>query len=346
MTKINNLNIESKTLLSSPELIAQEFPLHEIGRENVATARQKIEDILDRKSDQRLVVIVGPCSIHNPNEAIEYAQKLKKLSKEVDDKILLVMRVYFEKPRTTVGWKGLIYDPELNGSYDFEQGLRKARKLLLDIVEMGVPTATEALDPIITQYIADLVSWAAIGARTTESQTHRQMVSGLSMPVGFKNATNGDIQVAMDAITSASHKHSFIGVLADGRTGVFRTSGNPYAHIVLRGGNNSPNFGSEWIAFTREKMKKANLTPNIIVDLSHANSAKKPENQPGVLKDLTQQIVDGEESIVGVMIESNLCEGSQKVIPGQPLKHGVSITDGCIGWETTEQIIKDVYNQI
>ncbi len=346
MINISNINIESKTLLSSPETLQAELPVNDRESEIISEGRNKIAAILDRKSEQRLMMIVGPCSIHNPDEAIEYAKRLKELSADVDDKILLVMRVYFEKPRTTVGWKGMIYDPDLNGSYDFEKGLRKARKLLLDIVELGLPTATEMLDPIIAQYIADLVAWSAIGARTTESQTHRQMVSGLSMPTGFKNATNGDIQVAVDAIKTATHQHSFIGVLGDGRTGVFRTKGNKYAHLVLRGGSNGPNHGSEWIAFTREVMKKGGLQPNIVVDLSHANSGKDPLKQPAVMDDLLQQIVNGEDSINGIMVESNLCDGNQKVVPGQPLKPGVSITDGCLGWKKTEAMIRKVYEAL
>lgn len=346
MINISNLNIESKTLLSSPETLQKEFPVTSSDSEAIAQGRSKIEAILEEKSEQRLLMIVGPCSIHNPEEAIEYAKKLKQLASEVDDKILLVMRVYFEKPRTTVGWKGMIYDPDLNGSYDFEKGLRKARKLLLDIVELGVPTATEMLDPIIAQYIADLVCWSAIGARTTESQTHRQMVSGLSMPTGFKNATNGDIQVSVDAIKTASHQHSFIGVLNDGRTGIFRTKGNKFAHLVLRGGSNGPNFAREWIAYTRELMKREGLQPNIVVDLSHANSGKNPEKQPEVMDNLLEQITDGESSIKGIMVESNLCDGNQKVVEGQPLKPGVSITDGCIGWEKTEAMIRKVYKSL
>ncbi|MGL4854946.1 MAG: 3-deoxy-7-phosphoheptulonate synthase [Lentisphaeria bacterium] len=339
---LSNLNIEQKSILSSPQQIYNEFPLTDSSRNNVALGRKMFQDILDG-NDKRLVMIVGPCSIHNPDEAIEYAKRLKNLADQVSDKILLVMRVYFEKPRTTVGWKGLIYDPDINKSYDFEKGLRKARKLLLDIAEMGLPTATEMLDPIIAQYIADLVSWAAIGARTTESQTHRQMVSGLSMPVGFKNATNGDLQVAIDAIQSASAKHAFIGVLEDGKSGIFHTKGNKYTHIVLRGGNNEPNYGSEWIAYTREKLIKSHIKPNIIVDLSHANSRKDPMKQPAVMDDLLKQIQNGEQSITGIMVESNLESGAQKIVIGEPLKPGVSITDGCLGWNETESMIRKVH---
>jgi len=308
----------------------------------VMNNRKAVEEILEHKSD-RLMVIVGPCSIHNPEEAIEYAKRLKTLSEEVDDKLMLIMRVYFEKPRTIVGWKGLIYDPDLDESYKIGKGLEIARKLLLDIDELGLATATEALDPVTTQYIADLVSWAAIGARTTESQTHRQLVSGMSMPVGFKNTTDGSIQVALDAIRSSMHPHAFLGVLDDGRSGIFRTKGNKHAHIVLRGGSNGPNYGSEYTAFTRELMKKAELTPNIVVDCSHANSGKKAVNQASVCKDLVAQKKGGEDSIVGTMIESNLEFGAQKVTDINCIKPGISITDECIGWDETEKLIREMH---
>jgi len=342
MTVRDNLNIASIEPLLSPEELKNKMPLSEAGSERVMNSRKAVEEILEHKSD-RMMVIVGPCSIHNPEEAIEYAKRLKKLSEDVDDKLMLIMRVYFEKPRTIVGWKGLIYDPELDESYKIGKGLEIARKLLLDIDELGLATATEALDPVTTQYIADLVSWAAIGARTTESQTHRQLVSGMSMPVGFKNTTDGSIQVALDAIRSSMHPHAFLGVLDDGRSGIFRTKGNQYAHIVLRGGSNGPNYGSEYTAFTRELMKKAGLTPNIVVDCSHANSGKKAVNQANVVKDLVAQKNSGESSIVGTMIESSLEHGAQKVTDLNSIKPGISITDECIGWDETEKLIREMH---
>ena len=342
MTVRDNLNIANIEPLLSPEELKNTLPLSEAGSKRVMKNRQDLEEILEHKSD-RLMVIVGPCSIHNPEEALEYAKRLKTLSEDVSDKLMLIMRVYFEKPRTIVGWKGLIYDPDLDESYKIGKGLEVARKLLLDIDELGLATATEALDPVTTQYIADLVSWAAIGARTTESQTHRQLVSGMSMPVGFKNTTDGSIQVALDAIRSSMHPHAFLGVLDDGRSGIFRTKGNKYAHIVLRGGSNGPNYGSEYTAFTRELMKKAGLTPNIVVDCSHANSGKKAVNQANVVKDLVAQKNAGESSIVGTMIESNLEFGTQKVTDISCIKPGISITDECIGWDETEALIREMH---
>jgi 3-deoxy-7-phosphoheptulonate synthase len=346
MPKTNNINILSKTPLSSPEELQKEFPIDEETSSIIVESRKKVTEILDGTSEQKLMIITGPCSIHNVEEALEYASRLKKLNEEVGDKILLVMRVYFEKPRTVVGWKGLIYDPDLNGSYDFNKGLRVARKLIIDIAKQGIPVATEVLDPIMTQYIADAVSWAAIGARTTESQTHRQLVSGLSMPTGFKNATNGNIQVALDAIKSASHKHSFLGVLKDGRTGIFRTKGNPDCHLVLRGGSEEPNYGSEWIAYSSEKMKKEGIKQNIVIDCSHANSRKNYLLQMDVMDDILEQIKSGTESIKGVMIESNLVCGNQKIDKRENLEYGISITDPCLGWDETEAVIRKAYKEI
>ena len=345
MTVKENINIAKCEPLLSPLELKKELPLSEAGADRVMNNRQAIQSILEHKDDRKMV-IVGPCSIHAPNEAIEYAKKLKELSDKVADKLLVIMRVYFEKPRTTVGWKGLIYDPYLDESYKIGEGLKIARKLLLDIDELGLATATEALDPVTTQYIADLISWAAIGARTTESQTHRQLVSGMSMPVGFKNTTDGSIKVAIDAICSSMHPHAFLGVLDSGLSGIFHTKGNKYAHMVLRGGSNGPNYGAEHIAFSRELMKKASLTPNLVVDCSHANSDKKADNQAKVLNDLVHQINNGEESIVGVMIESNLKHGNQKVKDIASIKPGVSITDECIGWEETEQLILNMYSSL
>ena len=284
MLSSNNVNISNRSVLPSPGAIRSELPLSLESVMKVVDARRQINDILDGR-DRRLMVIVGPCSIHEPAAALEYAARLKTLAEEVSDRLLVVMRVYFEKPRTTVGWKGLIYDPDINGAYNIEKGIFIARKLLLRIVDLGLPVGTEMLDPIITQYIADAVAWAAIGARTTESQPHRQLASGLSMPVGFKNATDGSFQIAIDAVSTARSEHSFIGVLEDGHVGVFRTSGNPYGHIVLRGGP-QPNYGSEHIAFLKVAMTKAKLRPNIVIDCSHANSGKKYDRQHVVFEDV------------------------------------------------------------
>lgn len=343
MISSNNINIASRSVLSSPGAIRSELPLSLDAVLKVMSARQNICDILDGKS-RKLMMIVGPCSIHNPSEAIEYAERLRQLSDEVSDRIQIVMRVYFEKPRTTVGWKGLIYDPDLNKSYNIEKGIFIARKLMLRIVDIGLPVATEMLDPIIAQYIADAVAWAAIGARTTEAQTHRQLGSGLSMPVGFKNATDGTFQTAIDAIATARSEHSFIGVLEDGHVGVFRTSGNPYAHIVLRGGGNQPNYGAEHIAFLKVAMRKAGLKPCIVVDCSHANSGKDYRKQHIALEDVLDQIAAGEDSLCGVMLESNLEPGNQKI--SSCLKPGVSVTDGCIGWDETAALIRHTYERL
>ncbi len=344
MLSSNNVNISSRSVLPSPGSIRSELPLSLESVMKVIRARQEICDILEGK-DRRLMVIVGPCSIHDPEAAFEYATRLKQLADEVQDQLLVIMRVYFEKPRTTVGWKGLIYDPDINGSYNIEKGIFIARKLLLRIVDLGLPVATEMLDPIIAQYIADSVAWAAIGARTTESQPHRQLGSGISMPVGFKNATDGSFQTAIDAVATARSEHSFIGVLEDGHVGVFRTCGNPYGHIVLRGGP-QPNYTSEHIAFLRVAMSKAGLRPNIVVDCSHANSGKKYERQHVVFDDVLDQIEAGEDCINGVMLESYLKPGNQKIVRGQCPVPDVSITDGCIGWEETEELLREAHRRL
>ncbi len=344
MTSSNNVNIGSRSVLSSPGAIRSELPLSLESTMKVLADRQAICDIFDGKDD-RLVAIVGPCSIHAPEAALEYAARLKKLSSEISDRIFVVMRAYFEKPRTTVGWKGLIYDPDINKTYNIEKGIFIARKLLRNIVDMGLPVATEMLDPIIAQYIADAVSWAAIGARTTESQTHRQLGSGLSMPVGFKNATDGSLQVALDAISTAIKEHSFIGVLENGHVGVFRTVGNKYAHVVLRGGP-QPNFASEHIAFLKVAMSKAGLRPNIVVDCSHANSGKKHERQGTVFHDVIDQIAAGETAINGVMLESYLKPGNQKAVSGETPAPDISITDACIGWDETESLLREAHARL
>jgi 3-deoxy-7-phosphoheptulonate synthase len=344
MLKSYNINICSKSPLLSPGEIKSRLPISPEAVAKVLESRKTICDILDRKSNKH-IMIVGPCSIHDLDSAVEYAERLKKLSEQVDDRIMLLMRVYFEKPRTTIGWKGLIYDPDLNGTYNIEKGILQARKLMLKIVDIGLSAASEMLDVFLPQYLADAVSWAAIGARTTESQPHRQMASGLSMPVGFKNATDGSCQAAIDAISTARNKHSFISIDEDGMVGVFRTKSNPYCHIVLRGGDR-PNYSAEYIAFVKVAMTRAGLTPNIIVDCSHANSSKDYRKQRIALLDAIDQIAAGETSIVGTMLESNLLEGRQDIVQGTKPVPGISITDSCIGWDETEALIRTVYDKL
>ena len=343
---IQDINIESQSLLITPQDLKKSVPASEVAYAQVAESRQVIRDILDGK-DQRLFVVVGPCSIHDTKAALDYATRLKALSDEVSDTLYIVMRVYFEKPRTTVGWKGLINDPYLDDSFAIEDGLKIGRKLLLDILESGLPTATEALDPISPQYLQDLISWSAIGARTTESQTHREMASGLSSPVGFKNGTDGGIEVATNAIKSAAKPHRFLGLSGDGRVSVITTSGNPYAHVVLRGGSDGPNYDSVHVALVEQALEKAGLPRNIMIDCSHANSSKKPELQPLVLENIGHQIADGNQSITGLMIESHIKAGNQSMPEDlSQLKYGVSITDGCIDWETTETALLNLREMI
>ena len=345
-TLVDNLNVESQKVLITPEQLKAELPSNARSLETVTSSRQAVHDILDHK-DHRLFAVVGPCSIHDVDAAIEYAGRLKKLADEVSDTLLIIMRVYFEKPRTTVGWKGLINDPYLNGSFFVEDGLRIGRKLLMDITEMGLPTATEALDPISPQYLQDLISWSAIGARTTESQTHREMASGLSSAVGFKNGTDGGLSVAMNAMNSASNPHRFLGINAQGQVAVIRTKGNQYAHVVLRGGSNGPNFDAAHIQQCEQSLQKAKLGSNIMVDCSHANSNKNHELQPSVLENITEQILQGDQSIVGVMLESNLHAGNQSISgPLADLKYGVSVTDACIDWETTENALRTTHEKL
>jgi 3-deoxy-7-phosphoheptulonate synthase len=342
---IDNANIENHAPLSAPEVVRGELPLSETAGETVVKAREAIADVLEHKDDRHLLV-VGPCSIHCEEAAKEYAGRLAKLNEDVSDRILLAMRVYFEKPRTTIGWKGLIYDPDLDNTYNIEKGIRLARQILLDVNELGMPAAVEMLDPVTPQYTADLVAWAAIGARTSESQTHRQLASGLSMPVGFKNATDGSIQVAVDAVKTAASKHSFLGVTSDGRTAVFNTTGNKLCHVILRGGGTGEtNYGSEHIAYTRELMKKAGLTPSIMVDCSHGNSAKQPERQIDVMHDVIRQVTRGDRDIIGTMLESNLRTGKQDMSSGR-IEPDLSITDACLGWDETETLIRDVHEKL
>ena len=321
------------------------MPLAADAEKTVLQFRDEIEKILDFQ-DRRKFIVVGPCSIHDPNAAIEYARKLKDLADRVQDQLLLIMRVYFEKPRTTVGWKGLINDPEMDDSFLVEKGLLLARDLLIKLTELGLPTATEALDPIIPQYIGELITWAAIGARTTESQTHREMASGLSMPVGFKNGTDGNIQVALNALHSARMPHNFLGINPEGQVSIFETKGNAYGHVILRGGN-QPNFDAENVKDVENKLKEAKLPSRIVIDCSHGNTNKNYKLQSSVFENIVQQIVDGNTSIVGMMLESNLSEGNQPInCKREELKYGVSVTDPCIGWEETERVILAAYDKL
>jgi len=338
---VYNVNVSATEVLPTPEDIKRALPLSDQAERVVIEGRRTVERILDRQ-DHRLLVVVGPCSIHDPKAALDYATRLKAMADEVTDSLFVVMRVYFEKPRTTVGWKGLINDPHMNDSFDIAEGIRVARKLLLDIAELGLPTGTEALDPISPQYMGDLISWSAIGARTTESQTHREMASGLSTPVGFKNGTDGGLQVAINALLSVSNPHSFLGIDQQGQVSVIRTRGNAYGHIVLRGGSKGPNYDSVTISVVEKDLAKNKLPPNIVVDCSHANSNKDASLQPLVMQDIAHQIVEGNQSIVGTMLESNLHFGNQS-IPADlsKLKYGVSVTDACIDWPTTEKLLCD-----
>jgi 3-deoxy-7-phosphoheptulonate synthase len=346
MESTYNVNIVDVSQLPTPSEIKTEYPLALRAADTVVAGRKQIEHVLARR-DPRHLMIVGPCSVHNLEDALTYAERLRALAGQVRERILLVMRVYFEKPRTSLGWKGLIYDPELDNSAKIALGLRLARKIMLEIVSMGVLTASELLDPVIPQYITDLLCWAAIGARTVESQTHRQMASGLSMPIGVKNSTDGNVAVAIHAIKTAASPHTFIGIMEDGRVGVFHTRGNPFGHLVLRGGHNGPNYGTEYIAFARELMRKARITPNIVVDCSHDNSRKQPERQIDVMRDAIRQIIAGDRDIVGTMLESNLIGGRQNIPKDlRDLKPGVSITDACMGWGETEALITEAYEAL
>ena len=333
--RLSDLNIDNYQVVITPTELKKELPLPESVRDLVANSRQTVKDILDGKDD-RLFAVVGPCSIHDTELALEYGKRLKALADEVSEQVFIIMRVYFEKPRTTVGWKGLINDPHLNGSFEIEDGLRKARKLLIDLSEIGLPLATEALDPISPQYLQDTITWTAIGARTTESQTHREMSSGLSSPVGFKNGTDGSLDVAVNAMKSVVSGHAFLGINPQGQVAITKTKGNQYGHVVLRGGGGKPNYDSVSIALCEQALEKAKLPTNIVVDCSHANSNKDHNVQPLVLDDIAHQIKDGNRSICGVMIESNINEGNQSIPDDlSQLKYGVSVTDACISWEST-----------
>jgi 3-deoxy-7-phosphoheptulonate synthase len=340
MHRTQNLHVKEIVRLLSPRELRTQLPSSEEVAATVARSRERIIRIL-RQEDPRLLVVIGPCSIHEKKSAIEYAERLNALRKEFAGNMEIVMRVYFEKPRTTIGWKGLINDPHLDGSQDIETGLKIAREVLLEIVSLGLPTATEFLDPIVPQYIADLVSWAAIGARTTESQTHREMASGLSMPVGLKNGTDGSLQTAIDAMGATRHPHSFLGINEEGVTSIVRTTGNPHAHVVLRGGRAKTNYDAESIRAAEEKLASEKLQPVLMVDCSHANSEKKFARQEDVWNSVVRQRIDGTRSVIGLMVESSLFEGNQPIPPNlKDLRYGVSITDSCIGWETTERMIR------
>ena len=338
---IDNINVSAFDPMPSPEEIHARLPLTASAASLVMHGREVLRNILDRR-DPRLFVVVGPCSIHDPVAGLDYAQRLKALADAVGETLYLVMRVYFEKPRTTTGWKGYINDPDMDDSFRVDQGMHKAREFLLQLAELGMPTGTEALDPIAPQYLGDLMSWTAIGARTTESQTHREISSGLSTPVGFKNGTNGDVGIAVNAILSASRPHSFLGINGQGHTAIVRTRGNRYGHLVLRGGDGRPNYDTVSVQIAEQVLAKAGLPANIVVDCSHANSYKKHEWQPLVMSDVVNQVRLGNQSLVGMMIESNIVAGNQAIPEDlSQLRYGCSVTDSCIDWDTTERMIRD-----
>jgi len=343
MTRTENLNIVEVLPITSPEKLKDLLPVSDTIIENVLNSRNAIKKILEGE-DSRILMIVGPCSIHDPQAALEYAKRLKNLADEVSETVLIVMRVYFEKPRTTVGWKGLINDPELDGSHKINKGIELARRLLLEINALGLPCATETLDPITPQYLADLISWSAIGARTTESQTHREMASGLSMPVGFKNGTDGGLSVAINAMKSAVQSHHFLGINNKGLSSAIQTSGNRNVHLVLRGGSNGPNYDAVSIQKATEFLASEGLPEAIVIDCNHANSAKDPSRQELVLRDAIHQIKNGNNSIIGIMIESNINGGNQSI--SSSLQYGVSITDACLDWENTNRIILNAHQSL
>ena len=335
-TNTDDLRIARIDPLISPAVLSYQLPMTETAAQLVSSARAGAEAILSGEDD-RLLVVVGPCSIHDPSAAIEYAQRLKEAADRHDKDLLVIMRVYFEKPRTTVGWKGLINDPDLNDSFDINRGLRGARELLLELAEMGVPSGTEFLDAISPQYVADLIAWGAIGARTTESQVHRELASGLSMPVGFKNGTGGSIQIALDAIGASSKPHHFLSVTKQGVSAIVTTTGNTACHLILRGGKGGPNYSREEIAPVSTKLRELGLPEQLMVDCSHGNSNKDYRNQPKVAADLCEQMADGAKDIAAVMVESNLVEGNQKI--SDDMVYGQSVTDACINWQTTEDVL-------
>jgi len=343
---INNRHVSAENVLVTPEALSAELPLSERGRASILAARQVIADIIHQR-DHRLLVVCGPCSIHDIDAAKAYAKRLKELHELSKDTLYIVMRVYFEKPRTTTGWKGLINDPHLDGSFEIEAGLRKARELLIWLAELELPVATEALDPISPQYLAELFSWSAIGARTSESQTHREMASGLSMPVGFKNGTDGSLDIAINALKSAASSHRFMGINQQGQVSIIATSGNPDGHIILRGGK-QPNYDSVCVAECEQALSAAKLEAGLVIDCSHANSSKDYRRQPAVAMNVVNQILEGNQSIIGIMLESHLHGGNQPLDnkPLSDLQYGVSITDGCIDWATTEQLMAQIRDKL
>ncbi|MDR4492934.1 MAG: 3-deoxy-7-phosphoheptulonate synthase [Nitrospirales bacterium] len=344
--RIENQNIITISPLTPPNSMKAELPITEQTTSVILQARRHIRDILHGRDSMRLLVIIGPCSIHDYDAAMAYAERLKLVAERVNDQMLIVLRTYFEKPRTTIGWKGLINDPHLDGTCDIGQGFSLARKLLLEINSMGLPCATEFLDPVTPQYISDLISWAAIGARTTESQTHREMASGLSMPVGLKNGTDGSLQVALNAMIAARHPHSFIGINGEGLTSVIKTNGNPDRHIVLRGGGGKVNYNPQDISEAMNFLTKEQIPRPILVDCSHGNSEKDHTRQVSVARSVVNQFTNGQSAIMGLLVESNLKPGNQKWEAGKPLEWGVSITDACIGWEETEQLLDELAETI
>ena len=341
--KTENLNVLAHEVLPSPREVKADLPATPEVADAVLEARRCVANILERR-DRRLLVVVGPCSIHDTDAAIEYAGRLKQIARETSESLYLVMRAYFEKPRTTVGWKGFINDPYLDDTFRIEEGIRRARKLLIDITRMGLPISTEALDPIMPQYLHDLITWSAIGARTTESQTHREMASGLSSIVGVKNGTDGSLAVAVNALESMTRPHRFLGINPSGQVAVIHTRGNGLAHIVLRGGNAGTNYDAASVRACEAALREAGLAANIMVDCSHANSNKDHRKQPLVARAVTRQIEQGNESIIGIMLESNLAEGGQPL--GRDLRYGVSITDACIGWESTESLLREMAGRL
>jgi len=345
MPQTKDLRIIGTKEIQTPEALMQELPLSELAANTVAETRQQIYDVLDGKDD-RLVVIIGPCSIHDTDAAHEYADRLRKLMDELKDELIIVMRVYFEKPRTTVGWKGLINDPDLDGSFHINKGVRKARELLLSLAEKGVPAGHEYLDLISPQYISDLVCWGAIGARTTESQGHRELASGLSCPVGFKNGTNGGVQVAIDAMRAAQGSHHFISITLQGHSAIFTTAGNDYTHVILRGGSDRPNYDRVSVAGVTSRLESSGLNPRLMIDTSHANSQKQFLKQVEVCRDIIHQIKTGQDNIFGLMIESHLVEGRQDFTAGAELTYGQSITDACIGWEDSEELLHELADAV
>ena len=343
---VHNINVAAQKTLIAPADLRESVPVDDTVFEFVSGARHTINSILDR-NDPRLFVVIGPCSIHDVDAAMVYAEKLKAIADELSDSLYIVMRVYFEKPRTTTGWKGLINDPHLDDSFDIEAGLAMGRQLLRELLAMGLPTATEALDPITPQYLQDLICWSAIGARTTESQTHREMASGLSSAVGFKNGTDGGLEVAINALQSVAHPHRFLGINSDGAVSIFETKGNPYGHVVLRGGSAGPNYDSVHINRCEEALIGAGLAPNIMVDCSHANSGKDHNVQPLVVDNIASQIEQGNRSIIGVMLESHLNPGRQNIPKNlSDLEYGVSVTDACMGWDDTEKTLRSLASSV